>query len=101
MALDLDLRHFQTLWPWLAEISILTAILSIFVPAERRRLSNKLPRIQPWFYINIVLEHFQALLPITRDLLDVDAAVAQVLICAHATYSSGGLSDLTIQLFSM
>lgn len=79
MALDLDLRHFQTMWPWLAEMSILTAVLSIFVPAERGRRAAVMPRIQPWFYINIVLEHFQALLPITRDLLDVDAAVAQVL----------------------
>lgn len=79
MALDLDLRHFQTMWPWLAEMSILTAVLSIFVPSERGRRAAVMPRIQPWFYINIVLEHFQALLPITRDLLDVDAAVAQVL----------------------
>lgn len=87
MALDLDLRHFQTMWPWLAELSILTAVLSIFVPVERGRRAPVLPRIQPWFYINIVLEHFQALLPITRDLLDVDAAVAQVL-CLHMSHVS-------------
>jgi hypothetical protein len=80
MALDLDLRHMQTMWPWLAELSMLNAVLSIFVPAEKGRRPTAVPRVMPWFYINIVLEHFQALLPITRDLLDVDAAVGQVFL---------------------
>jgi hypothetical protein len=78
MALDLDFQHFQTMWPWLAELSLLNAVLSIFTPAERERRTPPVPRVMPWFYINIVLERFQALLPITRDLLDVDAAVSQV-----------------------
>jgi hypothetical protein len=75
MALDLDLRHFQVLWPWLAEMSVLSAVLSIFMPPEKGASVNPVPLVQPWMYINVVLEHFQALVPITKDLLDVDAAV--------------------------
>lgn len=87
MALDLDLRHFQTMWPWLVEISMLTSVLSIFVPAERFRKGAVIPRIQPWFYINVVLEHFQALVPLTKDVLEVDGAVTQVLT-SHTRFAS-------------
>lgn len=75
MALDAALRHFQAFWPWAAEFGILDAVLSIFLPAEKAAKGQFTPQLQPWMYVNVVLEHVQALVPLTRDLLDVDAAV--------------------------
>lgn len=75
MALDVALRHFQAFWPWAAEFGMLDAILSIFMPEEKAAAEQTAPQLQPWMYVNVVLEHAQALVPLTRDLLDVDAAV--------------------------
>lgn len=75
MALDVALRHFQAFWPWAAEFGMLDAILSIFLPEEKAATGQAAPQLQPWMYVNVVLEHVQALVPLTRDLLDVDAAI--------------------------
>eukprot|EP00892_Ulva_mutabilis_P007162 jgi/Ulvmu1/4818/UM020_0103.1 len=75
MGLDVAMRHFQAFWPWAAEFGLLDAVLAIFTPAEKAAEGQPTPQLQPWMYVNIVLEHAQALVPISLDLLDVDAAV--------------------------
>lgn len=75
MAVDVAMRHFQAFWPWAAEFGLLDAVLAIFMPTEKAAEGQPAPQLQPWMYVNIVLEHAQALVPVSRDLLDVDAAV--------------------------
>jgi len=75
MGLDVAMRHFQAFWPWAAEFGLLDAVLAIFMPDEKAAQGQATPQLQPWMYVNVVLEHAQALVPIGRDLLDVDTAV--------------------------
>lgn len=105
MALDVALRHFQCFWPWAAEFGLIDAIMSIFMPEEKAANGPGPPQLQPWMYVNVVVEHAQALVPLTGDLLDVDAALKTCKpdstlanLVSRITRNSGGIARISKQV---
>lgn len=78
MAVEVVVSRQQVHWPWLQEIGILHAILSIFVPLEKCPV-NPIPRpALPWMYTNFVLDRVQLVVPLSEELLRVHDRVDKV-----------------------
>jgi hypothetical protein len=75
MALDVFFQSFQTRWPWLCELSLISAMLSIFLPDEKATPAPAEPSVLPWMYVNVVLNQFQAILPVSKDLLEINSVL--------------------------
>lgn len=69
MGVDIILRNCLVRWPWMTELSMLSALMSIFVPDEKAEPDDAGSQLLPWMYVNAVLENVQFVLPLSRDLL--------------------------------
>jgi hypothetical protein len=92
MGVEVVLKHFLTRWPWLCELSLLTAVTAIFCPPSAVDAVDDAPTVQPWMYVNIVLESVQAVLPVSKDLLKLNETLA--LAHGQAERRTGGGSAL-------
>ena len=69
MGVDVILRNCLVRWPWLTELSLVSAMMSIFVPDEKAEPADADSQLLPWMYVNAVLENVQFVLPLSHDLL--------------------------------
>ena len=73
MGVEVVFKHFLTRWPWLCELSLLNAVVAIFCPPAAAAAAPDTPTVQPWMYVNVVMESTQAVVPVSRDLLKLQA----------------------------
>lgn len=87
MGVEVMLSKMQCMWPWLLELGLLNAILSIFTPAEKYPDIPIAPTVNPWFYVNLVLNQVQVVLPVNDEILTVrrlvDLVCDLVRSCVH------------------
>jgi hypothetical protein len=81
MAVDVLFSRFQTRWPWLTdEANVLAAVLAIFVPDEKYADDGAPPAtVDPWLYVNVVLEHTQVCAPLHSGPVVTGGATAPVI----------------------
>ena len=73
MGFEIVARHHAARWPWLSDVSLLQALLSIVLPPDKQPPAA--PAVLPWTYANVVLDSTQIFVPFSGDLPRLDAAL--------------------------
>ena len=76
MGVEAIFRHFLCRWPWLLDLGLAAAATAIFCPPASAAAPADLPQVQPWMYVNLIMESTQAVVPLSRDVLKVGATLS-------------------------
>ncbi len=90
MANEVALCHTLLQWPYLTDMTLLSAVISIFSPgwcgAPSALIDTLLLNETPWFYFNLLMTDSQVFVPIISTHCDAKTALAAV--TASAAYSA-------------
>lgn len=64
-------------WPWLVELGLLNAVLSVFTPLEKVPVDPIPKQVYPWMYLNVVMDRVQLALPLGEEVLRTHDRMAQ------------------------